>query len=404
MVGCASRAEELTLVGESPAMTALRAEIATAARTNAKVLILGETGVGKEVVARLIHANGSRRSRPFVPVNCSGIPETLLESELFGHMRGSFTGAYRDKVGLVRQADGGTLFLDELGEMSLRMQAMLLRFAESGEIQPVGSDTPIGRMDVRLITATHRDLRAQVTAETFRLDLYYRLNVVEIRIPPLRERGADVNVLLRHFIRIASDAHKIPCPALTTTAEELLARYPWPGNVRQLKNITERLVVRNAGGAIKPDDLPSEIREVGAATVASPGFTMAAAPTYPNGRPVAGSTALREALWNRLVGGESFWSVVCEPFKARDLTRDDVREIVHRGLQESLGSYRGLLRLFHLPESDYKRFLAFLATHDCRLPFHLYRGLPADHAPGEEPRRRGSAQPREMAHAGGMVA
>ena len=393
------------LVGESPAMTALRAEIATAARTSAKVLILGETGVGKEVVARLIHAHGARRARPFVPVNCSGIPETLLESELFGHMRGSFTGAYRDKVGLVRQADGGTLFLDELGEMSLRMQAMLLRFAESGEIQPVGSDTPIGRMDVRLITATHRDLRAQVTAEAFRLDLYYRLNVVEIRIPPLRERGNDINVLLRHFIRIASDAHRIPCPSLTGAAEELLARYPWPGNVRQLKNITERLVVRHAGGAITPDDLPSEIREHGAVAGASmPGPV--AASTYASSRPAPGSSALRDALWNRLVAGENFWSVVCEPFKARDLTRDDVREIVHRGLQESLGSYRGLLRLFHLPEADYKRFLAFLSTHDCRLPFHLYRGLPADHPRGsDEPRRRrGSAQPREMAHAGGVLA
>ena len=134
--------DALALVGESAAMKSVRSEIALAARTNAKVLILGETGVGKEVVARLIHAEGARRERSFVPVNCSGIPETLLESELFGHVRGSFTGAYRDKAGLVRQANGGTLFLDELGEMSLRMQAMLLRFAESGEIQPVGSDSP----------------------------------------------------------------------------------------------------------------------------------------------------------------------------------------------------------------------------------------------------------------------
>jgi DNA-binding NtrC family response regulator len=394
LIGFALRGEEIALVGESPAMTALRADIATAARTNAKVLILGETGVGKEIVARLIHADGVRRARPFVPVNCSGIPETLLESELFGHMRGSFTGAYRDKVGLVRQADGGTLFLDELGEMSLRMQAMLLRFAESGEIQPVGSDAPIGRTDVRLITATHRDLQAQVTAETFRLDLYYRLNVIEITIPPLRERGADVNILLRHFMRIASDAHKIPCPTLSGAAEELLVRYSWPGNVRQLKNITERLVVRHAGRAIAPADLPAEIRGHGIAhgPSASPVALRATAAVMPF---TGGRTALRDALWARLVAGENFWSVVCEPFKARDLTRDDVRELVHRGLQETLGSYRALLRLFHLPEADYKRFLAFLSTHDCRLPFHLYRGIPTDRAP---------ARVREMESAPGVLA
>jgi DNA-binding NtrC family response regulator len=390
------RGEELALVGDSPPMRALRTEIATAARTNAKVLILGETGVGKEVVARLIHTQGSRRARPFVPVNCSGIPETLLESELFGHMRGSFTGAYRDKVGLVRQADGGTLFLDELGEMSLRMQAMLLRFAESGEIQPVGSDTPIGRMDVRLVTATHRDLQAQVAAETFRLDLYYRLNVVEIQIPPLRDRGTDINLLLRHFIRDASDAHRIPCPTLTNAAEALLARYAWPGNVRQLKNVTERLVVRHAGHAITPDELPSEIRDYAAAAAAPvlsapPVSATSSITARISGEP---ATDTRSALWTRLMAGENFWAVVCEPFKARDLTRDDVRAIVHRGLLETLGSYRGLLRLFHLPESDYKRFLAFLSTHDCHLPFHVYRGTPIDQVGEPDATRRFRVAPR----------
>jgi transcriptional regulator with GAF, ATPase, and Fis domain len=154
--------ETITLLGESSPMAAVRQGIAEAARTHAKVLILGETGVGKEVVANLIHQGSPRNGRPFVALNCSGIPETLLESELFGHVRGSFTGAYRDKPGLVRQAEGGTLFLDELGEMSLRMQAVLLRFTETGEVQPVGADRPAGRANVRLITATNRDLRAQI--------------------------------------------------------------------------------------------------------------------------------------------------------------------------------------------------------------------------------------------------
>src|SRR5688572_30601415 len=180
------------LLGSSPAMEALRVDIESAARTYAKVLITGETGVGKEVVARLIHAQNARSRQPFIAVNCSGIPETLLASELFGHARGSFTGAYRDKIGLVRQADRGTLFLDELGEMSLAMQSMLLRFTETGEIQPVGVDAPAGRTDVRLITATNRDLREQIAAGAFREDLYYRLNVIHVRVPPLRERDIDV--------------------------------------------------------------------------------------------------------------------------------------------------------------------------------------------------------------------
>jgi transcriptional regulator with GAF, ATPase, and Fis domain len=210
------------LLGESPALVELRRDIQAAARTEAKVLILGETGVGKEVVAQLIHAQSPRVSRPFVAVNCSAIPETLLESELFGHVRGSFTGAYRDKPGLVRQADHGTLFLDEVGEMSLRMQAVLLRFAETGEIQPIGSDSVTGRTDVRLITATNRDLRKQIEAALFREDLYYRLNVFPISVPPLRQRGEDVLLLLRYYLQRASEAHRLPIPELTPDAEGVL--------------------------------------------------------------------------------------------------------------------------------------------------------------------------------------
>src|SRR4051812_2852427 len=202
----------LALIGHSAAITRLRHDIACAARTQAKVLIAGETGVGKEVVSRLIHHEGTRRSRRFIAVNCSGIPETLLESELFGHVKGSFTGAYRDKPGLVKMADGGTLFLDELGEMSLRMQAVLLRFAETGDVQPVGGDGGVGRSDVRLITATHRDLRERITAGEFREDLYYRLNVIQIHVPALRDRGDDIRMLLHHFLTQASAAHRQPVP------------------------------------------------------------------------------------------------------------------------------------------------------------------------------------------------
>jgi len=210
------------LLGNSPSTEALRRQIEFAARSNAKVLIVGETGAGKEVVARAIHERSARRARPFVAINCSGIPDTLLESELFGHARGSFTGAYRDKQGLIRQAQGGTLFLDELGEMGLRMQSVLLRFAESGELQTVGSDGPSTASDVRLICATNRDLHAAMENGAFRRDLYYRLNVVEIRVMALRERRLDIPVLLGHFLQRAADAHARPSPELSRRRFEVI--------------------------------------------------------------------------------------------------------------------------------------------------------------------------------------
>src|SRR5688572_5344537 len=246
------------LLGESTAIVSLRREIEAAARTDAKVLVLGETGSGKEVVARLIHDQSARASRPFVAVNCSGIPDTLLESELFGHTRGSFTGAYRDKVGLVRQAEGGTLFLDELGEMSLRMQAVLLRFTETGDVQPVGAQRPAGRADVRLISATNRDLQAQIATGAFRQDLYYRLNVMQIQIPPLRDRGDDILVLLEHYLASAAQAHGVPRPRLMPDAAQVLVAYPWPGNVRELRNVTERLVLKG-NASVTADALPPDI-------------------------------------------------------------------------------------------------------------------------------------------------
>ena len=312
------------MVGHSPAIRAVRDEITCAARTQAKVLILGETGVGKEVVARLIHAHSARRDRAFIAVNCSGVPETLLESELFGHVRGSFTGAFRDKTGLVQQADRGTLFLDELGEMSLRMQAVLLRFTETGEVQRVGADSGVTRTDVRLITATHRDLRAQIAAGAFREDLFYRLNVMQIHVPPLRERGDDILRLLEHYVDRTAQAHGLPQPTLTPDAAQLLLAYAWPGNVRELRNVTERLVVQDLARPLTPDDLPREIRGTQATRTAG----VAAASRNPAGPPVGtldGVAAERvQRLWGRMQAGEDFWAVVHQPFKARALTRADL--------------------------------------------------------------------------------
>src|SRR3990170_3086530 len=188
------------LIGTSWLMTNLLQEVERVARSDAKVLITGESGVGKELVAQAIHVGSPRAERPFVPVNCAGVPETLLESELFGHVRGSFTGAYRDKAGKLELADGGALFLDEIGEMSLRMQGLLLRFLETGELQKVGTDRAARAVDVRIIAATNRILRDLIAQGQFRDDLFYRLNVVHLVVPPLRERKEDIPGLVQHFL------------------------------------------------------------------------------------------------------------------------------------------------------------------------------------------------------------
>jgi DNA-binding NtrC family response regulator len=244
------------LIGECPATTALGAEIDMAARTQSKVLLTGEPGVGKRTVSRLIHQGGVRRDRRFVTINCSGIPEMIVESELFGHVKGSFAGAYRDEAGLLRMAAGGTLFLDGLGEMSPRLQARLLRFTETAEVQPLGADGPRGHSDARLVTATHRDLRARIDAGAFGEDLYYRLNVIQLHIPALRDRGGDVRILLHHFLAQAAAAHRRPLPALPAAIEARLLAYEWPGNVAELKNVAERLVINGGGSRLILNGLP----------------------------------------------------------------------------------------------------------------------------------------------------
>src|SRR5215213_10474951 len=200
------------LIGKSAAMDELREEIARVARSDAKVLITGESGVGKELVAAAVHAQSARAQRAFVAVNCAGIPETLLESELFGHVKGSFTGAYRDKPGKLEMAADGTIFLDEIGEMTLRMQGLLLRFLETGDLQKVGAHRAEGRVDVRVIAATNKNLRDLIAQGQFREDLFYRLNVIHIAVPPLRERKEDIPQLIDHFLRhfTQNNGSKVP--------------------------------------------------------------------------------------------------------------------------------------------------------------------------------------------------
>jgi transcriptional regulator with PAS, ATPase and Fis domain len=343
-------------------MQHLREDLAAAAHCDAKVLIVGETGTGKEVVARLIHETSRRRTRDFVTVNCAGIPDSLLESELFGHVRGSFTGAYRDKSGLAAAADRGTLFLDELGEMSLRMQALLLRFLETGEVQRVGSDRVDGRLDVRVIAATNRDLHARIGSREFREDLYYRLNVLKLAMPPLRERGEDIGILVEHYLTEAARIHGLVEARLSPAAHDALTQYRWPGNVRELKNVLERIVVRHRSNReIGPDDLPREI-------LTAPSQESTALPSD------TPTTSRCDRLWHRMVvQRESFWTAVYPAFIDRDLTRADLRYLVKAGLQQTQGSYRRLVDLFGMGPGDYKRFLAFLYQHNCHLPFQAFR-------------------------------
>src|SRR5262245_64478629 len=216
----------------SPQMVDLLKLADRAAASDAKVLITGESGVGKDVLARHVHCHSTRRHAEFVAVNCAGVTETLLESELFGHVKGSFTGAYRDKIGKLRLAHRGTLFLDEVGEMSLRMQALLLRFLENGEIQAVGSDAAHATVDVRVIAATNRNLADMVASGTFREDLLYRLRVIHLHVPSLRERAADIRPLAMHFF-----ARSGRLVTLTDQAWQALERYKWPGNVRDRKSV-----------------------------------------------------------------------------------------------------------------------------------------------------------------------
>jgi DNA-binding NtrC family response regulator len=351
------------MVGISAAIRDIQEEIEHAARSDAKVLITGESGVGKEIVARQIHLRGSRTRQPLVTINCAGIPDSLLESELFGHVKGSFTDAYRDKRGYLESAHGGTVFMDEIGEMSLRMQALLLRFLETGEIQRVGSDRTSPPLDVRVITATHRRLIEHIESKTFREDLYYRLNVVHLEVPPLRKRREDVQVLLSHFFTQFSETHRLPMPELTTEAVERLTAYHWPGNVRELRNVAERLLLRCRDGRVSVEMLPPEIfvnsRHAQSSAV---------------GIPRSSATILFRSL---LEGGGSFWSEVYEPFMARDLTRNDVREIVRLGLEHTRGNYKMLVSSFNMRNDDYKRFLNFLRKYECHVPFQRFRTVPA---------------------------
>ena len=358
-------------IAASPLMTDILKFAERAGASDAKVLITGESGVGKDVVARHTHAHSARRNAEFVAVNCAGVTETLLESELFGHVKGSFTGAYRDKMGKLRLAHHGTLFLDEVGDMSLRMQALLLRFLENGEIQAVGSDAVQTTVDVRVIAATNRNLIELVGSGKFREDLLYRLRVIHLHVPPLRERTEDIRVLAAHFFTRSGRLVTI-----TDEAWQALERYRWPGNVRELQNVVEQMAWLSASPdePIGMDQLPQNVKTTGQSIL----------PTRERRRRVADE--LYQALAH---GGYSFWQHIHPLLMNRDITRHDMRELVRRGLSVSRGNYRTLLELFGIPVADYKRFMNFLSTHDCRADFREFRS-----ATGEGPGTIRAMMPR----------
>lgn len=245
-------------IGRSPLMVDLMKHIHKAATTDSPVLIYGESGTGKELVAAALHRLSGRSNRRFVPINCSAIPEDLLETELFGHEKGAFTGASQRRIGHFEAAKGGTIFLDEIGDMPPKLQVKLLRVLQEKQFSPVGSSA-LHKADVRIVAATNVNLEEAVQAKTFRLDLFYRLNVLPMTLPPLRARGDDIQRLLEHFLQVHNNQHHGLACHFSSEAMNILRQYSWPGNVRELQNLIERLVIMSNTGVIQPADLPQEI-------------------------------------------------------------------------------------------------------------------------------------------------
>jgi transcriptional regulator with PAS, ATPase and Fis domain len=314
-------------------MLKLHERIRTAARIAGAVLVTGETGTGKELVARSIHEASSRAGGKFVAIDCGALPEELIESELFGHRRGSFTTALSDKTGLFEEANEGTLFLDEIGNTSKRFQAKLLRALQERQIRRVG-ELIARKIDIRVIAATNCELGPMVRRGDFREDLYYRLNVFPIHVPPLRRRMDDVPLLVEHILKGRKQFSR---DALTK-----LQTYAFPGNVRELENIVESALYTAAGSIVQADDvtLPHDVQIV-------------------------------EDMTDVVV--DNFWESVAKPYADRLITRAFVEQLVRRGLAQTNGSYRRLVAHFKLPDSDYKRFMDFLRRHHCNVDFRQYR-------------------------------
>jgi transcriptional regulator with PAS, ATPase and Fis domain len=314
-------------------MQRLRDRVRAAARVSGSVLVTGETGTGKELVAKSIHEHSDRSAAKFVAVDCGALPDELIESELFGHRRGAFTTAVTDKPGLFEEANGGTLFLDEIANTSRRFQAKLLRVLQDRQLRRLG-DLIMRKLDLRVVAATNCDLMSMVRRGEFREDLYYRLNVFPIQVPPLRRRIEDVPLLVDHILR---GRKKVSEAAIMK-----LAGYSFPGNVRELENIIEGALHTSVGVVIQADD------------VALPHDTIH-------------GWAMEDVI------AGNFWETIARPYSERMITRSQVENVIRKGLERTRGSYVKLLPLFRIPESDYKRFMDFLRRHHCNIDFREYR-------------------------------
>ena len=331
------------VLGLSAATEQLRQSLLIAARARTPVLLEGETGTGKEVAARAIHAISQRRAKPFVAIDCPAIPENLVESELFGHVEGAFTGADRRRVGLFESADSGTVFLDEVHQLTEVLQAKLLRFLENSEIRPVG-DSRSRTVDVRIIAASNLDLHHEATAGRFRRDLLYRLDVMRVRLPPLRDRRDDVPVLADHFLRRARMDDGLEPLKLSPGAVRLLQDHPWPGNVRELRNAMELAAITADGDVVNAEEL--HLRSESSAELG------------------ASNRSRAEILYAKIVTqGMSFFDVVVEPFRNHDLTRADVFPLIDRALDLGEGRYSAAARKLNVPDRQYQRFMDFLRNN-----------------------------------------
>jgi len=355
---CNDNSDFEDIIGDSPTLRIAITRVLEVAPTDASVVLLGETGTGKELFARAVHNRSHRRGRPFIRVNCAALPPTLIETELFGHERGAFTGAVAMRRGRFELADKGTLFLDEIGDLPVDVQAKLLRVLQEGEFERVGSSEP-RQVDVRVVAATHHDLSAIVKEGRFRADLFYRLNVFPIALPPLRERPEDIPRLVWFFVNRRQRALNRKITRIPPGVFAALQQHTWPGNVRELENVIERLVVTVQGQSIELDHLSSEIRHQAVVSFR---------PRRERRKTVA------DELYKRMIDQhESFWTTVYPLFMDREITRNNVREVVRRGLEEARGNYKIVARLFNMESRDYKRFLNFLRKHDCQIPFKEYR-------------------------------
>jgi DNA-binding NtrC family response regulator/tetratricopeptide (TPR) repeat protein len=341
------------MVGEHPSMIGLRAEIARFAQSDSTVLISGESGTGKELVAREIHGLSKRSEGPFLAVNCAGFAADLIESQLFGHARGSFTGAVENRVGFFEAAAGGTLFLDEISSMPLSLQPKLLRVLQEKKVIRLG-ETAERSVDTRIVAATNQDLKQLAARGEFRPDLYHRLNVLQIHVPPLRLRASDIPALCRHFLAQIRQESGVDA-VLSNSALEALRRCDFPGNIRELRNLLENLAHTAAHGIITLPDVERRLQGDGRAD------------DRESDRQILG-------ILDEIVSGRAdFWGKVRDPFMKRELSRRDVMRIVAKGLEACGGSYRQLTEYLGMKPKDYKRLLNFLANHQCKVDFRTYR-------------------------------